>query len=169
MPGFFVSVVEWVAGLEPWQQVGALLLVGAIPFIESYWGSLVGVVLGINPFLAVPAVIIGNILCTFLLIAIAGRVRTAATRNRQGESAEQPSKRRQKVARYLQRFGVPGVCLLGPIVLASQILGPALVGLGANRRSVYIWTGISITVWGVLTGFLWVGILGAADYEYLDY
>lgn len=84
--------------------------------------------------LAVPAAIIGNILCTFLLIALAGRARTAATPNRQGESAKQPSKRRQRVAKYLDRFGAPGVCLLGPIVLASQITSPALVALGANRR-----------------------------------
>mgnify|MGYP000957082510 CR=1 FL=1 len=169
MPDFATHIIEFVAGLEPWQQVGALFLVGAIPFIESYFGAPIGVLLGINPFLAIPAAIIGNIVCTFLLIALAGRVRTAATGNRQGESAEQPSKRRQKVAKYMGRFGVPGVCLLGPMVLASQITGPALVGLGANRRSVYLWTGISITVWGVVSGFLAVLLLGAVSYEYLDY
>ncbi len=169
MPSFFEEVVLFVAGLEPWQQVAALLLVGAIPFIESYFGSLVGVLLGINPFLVVPAVIIGNILCTFLLISIASRVRTAATRNRKAKPAEEPSKRRQKVAKYMGRFGVPGVSLLGPFVLASQIVGPALIALGANRRSVYFWTGTSITLWGVLSGFFWVWLLSLAHYQYLEY
>lgn len=166
---FFVSIVEFVAGLEPWQQVVALLVVGAIPFIESFLGAAVGIALGINPFLVVPAVVIGNILCTFLLIYLAGRARDAATRNRQGEPEEEPSKRRQKVEKFLNRFGVPGVMLLGPITFPSQIVAPILVGLGANRRSVYIWTGIGITLWGVGTAIFLLWILGAVDYPYADY
>ena len=45
------------------------------------------------------------------------------------------------------------VSLLGPIILASQITGPTLVALGAERRSVFIWQGIAIIAWGVLFGF----------------
>jgi len=44
------------------------------------------------------------------------------------------------------------VCLLGPLVVASQLSGPALVALGAARRTVYLWMGISIIAWGVLFG-----------------
>lgn len=149
---WFDSLTHWVAGLEPWQQVAALLLMGAIPFIESYMTSFIGVILDVNPFLAVPAAIIGNILCTFLLIAFADRARTAVTRNRQVESAEQPSKSRQKVEKFMQRFGVPGVSLFGPFVAASQITAPALIALGAKSRSVYLWSGISIIIWGVTWG-----------------
>ncbi|WP_312976674.1 hypothetical protein [Corynebacterium sp.] len=66
---------------------------------------------------------------------------------------EPPSKRRKKVAKYLERFGVPGVSLLGLIVLASQITAPTLISLGAKPGRVYIWIGISIVVWGILFGF----------------
>ena len=47
---------------------------------------------------------------------------------------------------------MPGVCLLGPFVVASQLTGPALVALGAARGKVYLWMGISIIVWGVVFG-----------------
>lgn len=143
----------FVHGLESWQQIGALILIGAIPFIESYNGSLLGTLVGISPYLAVPATVLGNIACTFALVAVAIQGRDAITRNRDAVQDEPVSPRRQKVARYFDRFGVPGVSLLGPLVLASQFTAPILIALGANRRSVYVWTGISILAWGVLFGF----------------
>lgn len=153
---FFVTLVQFVSGLETWQQVLALVAIGAIPFIESYLGSFLGVLVGIDPFIAVPAAVVGNIISTFLVIAVASRVRTAATKGR-GADAEMDlsdaPKSRQKIGTYLNRFGVPGVCLLGPLVIASQITAPTLIALGATKRGVYVWSAISILAWGILFGF----------------
>ncbi|WP_147916712.1 hypothetical protein [Ruania zhangjianzhongii] len=157
----FVSLTQFVLGLDSWQQVAALILVGAIPFIESYLGSFLGVLVGIDPFFAVPAAVLGNLLCTFVLIATTSRVRAAATRNSRPEGTPQPTGRKQKVAKYLDRFGVPGVALLGPIVVASQITAPTLIALGATKRSVYLWVGISILGWGVAFGFFGNTLAGA--------
>lgn len=152
----FVTLTQFVAGLEPWQQVLALVLVSMIPFIESYLGAFLGVLVGIDPFLAVPAAVVGNVISTFVVIALASRVRVAATNGRAATDDSAPkdtSKSRQKVGTYLNRFGVPGVCLLGPLVVASQITAPTLIALGASKRGVYVWSGISILAWGILFGF----------------
>lgn len=149
----FIQLTQFVLGLDSWLQVLSLMLIGAIPFIESYLGSFLGTIVGISPFLAVPAAVIGNIVCTFVLIALASRVRTAATRGRERTGDEQMTKRRKKVVTYLERFGVPGVALLGPLVVASQITAPTLIAVGARKSSVYLWTGISIALWGILFGF----------------
>ena len=156
----FVWLTQFVLGLDSWQQVAALVLVGAIPFIESYLGSFLGVLVGVDPIVAVPAAVLGNLLCTFVLVATANRVRTAATRGSSTESTAQPSARRRKVATYLERFGVPGVALLGPIVVASQITAPTLIALGATKRSVYLWMGVSILLWGVGFGFFGTTLAG---------
>src|SRR5690606_30652014 len=55
-----VQLHSLVSGLEPWQQLLALVPVGAIPFIESYLGSFLGTTLGIHPALAIPAAVLGN-------------------------------------------------------------------------------------------------------------
>lgn len=145
-----------VSGLEPWQQVLALVPAGAIPFIESYLGSFLGASLGIHPALAVPAAVAGNLLATFTAIALSGRARDAVTDGRSRRRGEQrvarPSRFRAKVAVAVDKYGVPGVALLGPFVVASQLSGPALVALGAARSRVYLWMGISITLWGVVFG-----------------
>ena len=150
---FFVQIAQFVGDLDSWQQIGALMLVSAIPFIESYSGSFLGVIVGIDPFVAVAVASVGNAICTFLLIAAAARAREAFKNGRSATGPAVPSKRRQKIARYMERFGVPGVSLLGPLALPSQFTAPTMVALGASARSVYIWMGISIVAWGVLFGF----------------
>ncbi|KGM13122.1 hypothetical protein [Cellulomonas bogoriensis] len=150
---FFIRLLAFVGDLESWQQIGALLLVSAIPFIESYLGSFMGILVGIEPLVAVAVASVGNAVSTFLLIAGAARARAAVRNGRVDAGAPAPSKRRQKVARYMERFGVPGVSLLGPLALPSQFTGPTMVAIGASARSVYVWMGVSIIAWGVLFGF----------------
>lgn len=145
-----VQLTEFAAGLEQWQQVGALLLFGMIPFVESYLGGFIGTIVGVDPLLAVPAAVLGNIAATFLAIALASGVRDAATRGRPDRAT---SKRKRKVARYFERLGVPGVSLLGATLLPTQITAPTLIALGARRGAVYVWMGIAITVWGIAFGF----------------
>ncbi|MBO1752544.1 hypothetical protein J4G33_12095 [Actinotalea sp. BY-33] len=163
MGDFFLQLLQFVGNLESWQQIGALLLVSAIPFIESYLGSFMGILVGMESIVAVAVASVGNAISTFLLIAGAGRARSAVVNGRQGAAAPTPSKRRQKVAKYMERFGVPGVSLLGPLALPSQFTGPTMVAIGASTRSVYVWMGISIVAWGVLFGFFshlvvgWIG------------
>lgn len=150
-----VQLHSLVSGLEPWQQLLALVPVGAIPFIESYLGSFLGTTLGIHPALAIPAAVLGNLLATFGAIALSGRARDAVTdgRSRRGAKRERtPSRFRAKVATAFEKYGVPGVALLGPFVVASQITAPTLVALGAARSRVYLWMGISIIAWGLLFG-----------------
>ena len=152
-----VQLHDLVSGLEPWQQVLALVPAGAVPFIESYLGSFLGTTLGIHPALAIPAAVLGNLLATFVVIALAGRTRDAIAQGRGkhgGRSAVEPSpsRFRAKVAAAMEKYGVPGVCLLGPFVVASQISGPALIALGAARGRVYLWMGVSIVLWGIAFG-----------------
>lgn len=148
-----VQLHDLVSGLEPWQQVLALIPAGAIPFIESYLGSFLGTTLGIHPALAIPAAVVGNLIATFAVVGLAGGARDALTRNRGERTTEKkPSRFRAKIAAALDKYGVPGVCLLGPLLVASQITGPTLVALGAAKSRVYLWMGISITAWGIVFG-----------------
>lgn len=158
-----VQLHDLVSGLAPWQQVLALVPAGAIPFIESYLGSFLGTSLGIHPAIAVPAAVLGNLVATFVAIGLAGRTRDAVTRGRgdRVEKGRRPSRVRAKVAEALGKYGVPGVALMGPFVVASQITGPTLVALGAARSRVYLWTGISIVLWGIAFGVFGSLFLGA--------
>lgn len=144
------NLQEFTAGLPALLQWVGVMAAGAIPFIESYLGSAIGVVAGLNPVVAVLAAIIGNVITMVLIVLSADRLR----RRRGVQAAEEMSPRKQRLRRMFDRFGVPGVSLLGQTVLPSQITSGALVAFGANTRGVIIWQVISIILWGVLFGTL---------------
>lgn len=179
---FYLSLVETVMGLESIQQILMLAVAGAIPFVESYLGSFLGILVGVSPAIAVPAAVVGNLVSTGAVTLLAHRARTAVVARRAtvGANAAVPGSQasgvalaerpdaseriddaestrltgaRRKVAEYMERVGVPGVCLAGPMVVASQITAPTLVGLGASKRTVTMWTAVSIVGWGVAFGF----------------
>ncbi|RBP62526.1 hypothetical protein DFO66_11433 [Brevibacterium sanguinis] len=144
------SIQTFADSFPDWLGWAGVLLVSAIPFVESYFGAVIGVAIGLNPVLAILMAIIGNVISMLALVYGAGALRDRATKNRTTEVT--PKRRRLK--RMFDRFGVPGVSLLGQTVLPSQITSMAMVGFGANRNAVAVWQIISIILWGVVFGVL---------------
>lgn len=133
------TVVQWLG----------VMAAGAIPFVESYVGSALGVISGVPAPVAIVAAIVGNIATMVLLVMGAHAVRSHTS-----QTEKQPSPKRQRLRRAFDKFGVPGVSLLGQTILPSQITSAAMVSFGAPRKVVIFWQTISIIVWGVAFGVL---------------
>lgn len=144
------TLQEFTAGFPVLLQWLAVMLVAAIPFVESYLGSVVGVVAGLPAPIAIGSAIIGNIVSMLAVVFGADALRSRFGRNR--EVTETP--KRQRLRRTFDKWGVPGVSLLGQTILPSQITSGAMVSFGASRRQVVIWQIVSIIVWGVAFGTL---------------
>lgn len=144
---------EFAAGFPEWAQWFAVALVSAIPFVESYFGSVIGVGIGLHPVAAIVSAVVGNTISMlgFVLAADAGRRKVRQAR---GVEDAEATPKRQRLKRLFDRFGVPGVSLLGQTLLPSQITSAAMVGFGASRSAVIIWQIISIALWGTLFGWL---------------
>ena len=61
------------------------------------------------------------------------------------------SKGRQKLNRWLVRFGVPGASLLAPLALPTQITAATLVASGIGKGRVIFWQAIAIILWTTVT------------------
>lgn len=127
-----------------------ILLISAIPFIDSYLGSVIGIVIGLPAPVAVPLAIIGNILSVTAVVAITSAIRSRAV----GDDAKPSSPRREKIRRAMDKYGVAGVSLLGPFVLPSQFTSLAMISFGVNKKAVLAWQFISIAIWGIAFGVL---------------
>lgn len=149
------ALSDFTAGLPGWAQWLGVMLVSAIPFVESYFGSVIGILVGVHPAVAVAAAIAGNIISmlAFVLGADAARRKAVGAR----EHTTEPTPRRQRLKRMFDRFGVPGVSILGQTLLPSQITSGAMVSFGASRNAVILWQCISIVLWGVAFGLLALG------------
>ena len=142
------SLQDWTTSLPPAIQWLAVMAIAAIPFVESYFGSAIGVIAGIHPVVAVVAAIIGNTVSMLAFVLSAHGIRGKVTKD------QELSPKRQKLKRMFDRFGVPGMSLLGQLVLPSQITSAAMVSFGASKNAVIAWQIVSIILWGVLFGVL---------------
>ncbi len=148
------TLQDFAANFPEWLQWFAIVLVSAIPFVESYFGSVIGVAIGLHPVVAIGAAVIGNIISMLAFVYGA----QAARRRKVGDD-EQLSARRERLRRMFDRYGVPGVSLLGQTFLPSQITSGAMVGFGASRNAVILWQIVSIILWGTAFGLLAAGLI----------
>lgn len=139
---------DFTASLPEWLQWAGIVIAGAIPFVESYLGSVIGVLAGLPLPIAIAMAIIGNLVTMLLVVLGAGAIRSRVAR----DTPESP--RRRKLRERFDRYGVAGVSLLGQTILPSQITSGAMVSFGASRRAVIGWQVVSIILWGVAFGLL---------------
>ncbi len=145
------SLQDFVSSLPPALQGLAVIAAGAIPFVESYFGTVIGIVVGLSPPVAVMAAATGNIASMLVLVLGADNMRRKlAGAPDEHAPATALSPRRRRIRRWFHRYGVPGVSLLGQTMLPSQITSAALVSFGARRRAVIFWQIISIVLWGTI-------------------
>lgn len=157
---------HWVGQLQRWtdslpgplQWLG-IILISAIPFVESYFGAPIGVIVGLHPAVAVATATVGNMLSLVVVVYLAHWVRTAILHRRDPDRAATDSPKRDRVQKIFDRFGVPGVSILGPLALPSQITAPLMVSFGANRHAVMLWMLVSVVLWGAGFALLGVGLL----------
>lgn len=143
------SFQQFTESLPTWLQWLGVMAAGAVPFIESYFGSVIGILAGLPPWAAVAAAVAGNVVT--MLITVLG---AHAVRGRLIRPGRPVSPRRERLRRAFDRYGVAGVSLLGQTLLPSQITSAALVSFGAARNTVIFWQVISIILWGALFGIL---------------
>lgn len=148
------TLQSFAASFPSWLQWLAVALIAAIPFVESHFGALIGVAIGLPPTIAVIAAVVGNT-ASVLLFLLAG---TGGARIWRGRRAATTSPRQEKVRRMFHRFGVPGVSLIGQMVIPNQFSAAAMVAFGAPRRAVALWQLAGITLWAVV--FVGLGMLG---------
>ncbi|MEW1975054.1 MULTISPECIES: hypothetical protein [Microbacterium] len=146
-------------------------LAGAVPFIEGEGAASIGIIGGIHPVIAAIAGIIGNFLCVLVLVLLSSGARNAVVSRNHARKARlaaaggattgsvtvvdaedeadgsRSAARKVKFRRALDRYGVPGVSLLGPLLLPTQFTATMLAASGVSKARVLIWQAVAIIGW----------------------
>lgn len=139
----------------------ALVFLGAaIPWFEIALVIPLGIVWGLSPALVMLVAFIGNLLTVLLLIIGFDRFRVWYER-RQEAKGKPPSKKNERAVRIWNKYGLPGLSLLGPILIGTHIAAFIGMTLGATKRNTTVWMIISIGVWTLA-----FGILTALGFDY---
>jgi hypothetical protein len=157
---------------------------GAIPFVEGEGGVAIGIIGGINPFVAAVAAMAGNFLVVAALVLLSSGARNAVvTRHRTKVAARagapaggetvlmtapvedaqdsRSAARRAKFQRAYERYGVPGVSLLGPLLLPTHFTATMLAASGVGKVRILIWQAAAIIAWTTLTALIISGVINA--------
>ncbi|CAH0188274.1 hypothetical protein SRABI76_01707 [Microbacterium oxydans] len=153
-------------------------LAGAIPFIEGEGAAGIGIIGGINPVVAAIAAIIGNFVCVAVLVLASSGARQAIvnrSRVRQSVTADgsivdedvvsvdstRKAARREKFQRAFTRYGVPGVSLLGPLLLPTHFTATMLAAAGVSKARVLFWQAVAIIGWTTVVTVIISGAISA--------
>lgn len=158
-------------------------LAGAVPFIEGEGAATIGIIGGIHPVIAAIAGITGNFLSVLVLVLLSSGTRGAIVNRHQSRVAAQQNNgsvsvveaepeveserkqaRKAKFRAALERYGVPGVSLLGPLLLPTQFTATMLAATGVSKTRVLIWQAVAIIGWttvlSVIAGTIVVNTVG---------
>lgn len=156
-------------------------LAGAVPFIEGEGAAGIGIIGGIPPVVAAIAAMVGNFLCVAVLVLASSGARQAIvdrSKARQaalagggssleGDAGPVPaidqgrgSARREKFQRAFERYGVPGVSLLGPLLLPTHFTATMLAASGVGKGRILVWQAVAIIGWTTVVAV----IVGSAVY-----
>jgi uncharacterized membrane protein len=80
------------------------------------------------------------------------RAESIATLEDDHTVSDRKAARRAKFQRALDRYGVPGVSLLGPLLLPTQFTSTMLAAAGVAKTRVLFWQAIAILAWSILFG-----------------
>lgn len=130
-----------------------VFLGGAIPWLEIGLVIPLGIISGLSPVWVMVAAFTGNLL-TVLLVILGFQKVKEWVENRRKNSEKEPSKRTERGKKIWNKYGMPGVALLGPVLIGTHIA--AFIGLlfGAKKSNVTLWMIISIALWTMIFGVL---------------
>ncbi|MNT41494.1 hypothetical protein D3C72_1778540 [compost metagenome] len=144
---FVIEITTFTASIPLIWQILVTAGWSAIPFIESDAGVAVAIAAGVPTIPAVIAAIIGNWVAVALVILGTDKIRNWLGVHTSKKSQE---KRQGKVRRALEKYGVPGASLLGPLLIGTHLNAFFMAAAGVNRRYLLIWQTIAIVVWAII-------------------
>lgn len=162
------SLQNFVLGLPEAIQFLGVALAAMVPFVENYGAVVIGAVAGIPIWAVVIMAIIGNLAIVALITLISGRTRDAVLARRGGgDVAPQPETltgRQQRVRKLFDRYGIPGVTLIGMLFVPTHLIAATLVSFGSSRAGVLVWQAIAITMYAGLSGALMLGLFSISGF-----
>ena len=130
-----------------------VFLGAAIPWFEIALVIPLGIIWGLSPFWVMVVAFIGNMLTVLALIIGFDHFQIWYNK-RQEAKGKNVSKKSERAKRIWNRYGLPGLAMLGPILIGTHIAAFIGMTLGATKKNTTLWLTISIAVWTLAFGIL---------------
>jgi hypothetical protein len=135
-------------------QFIAIFIIGFVPFLEAFVAVPIGILLDLPFILVVLVGATSNWLSVMAVIVFSSFIRSWFLEKERNNSDHFINRRFQKTKLYFNKYGVPGISLLGPIMGTNHIGALVCIMARATKKNVILWQTVSIVFWAVGTGIL---------------
>ena len=125
-------------------QTLKILSTAAAGALDVWVGIITGLALGLSPASSGAVSIAGAVVGVTLVVAAGGRLQHLIYRSRR------LAKRRERIERAWERYGIPGVALQAPLLTGPLLATLLALALGAPARPLLLWMLASVVLWGVV-------------------
>lgn len=136
------------------------IAVTGIGIIELWAAIPAGIAMKLNPLLTGSASALGAIIGAVIVIFLGDKLRHWLLRNKEKEG-----KRKGRIYRIWEKYGVIGLGLLSPLLTGAPLGAAIGVSLGASPRRLILWMIIGIIIWTVVLTA--ISTLGYAGFQML--
>ncbi|PIC83731.1 small multi-drug export protein [Sporosarcina sp. P1] len=132
-----------------------VFLAGAAPGFEVLVAVPLGILRGMSSPTAIVVGFAGNAFTIVLEIIVFQKLKNW-WESKKKTDVKTPSKRTERAEKIWKRFGVPGLALLGPVLIGSHLAAFLALALGSSKSQTAFWLLLSLAIWSIVFGTLTV-------------
>jgi hypothetical protein len=158
-------MLEWAQDQSTVWQFIIIFVIAFAPWMDVSIVAPIGVAWGLAPLGVAITAFSGNLLLVLLLGFFFEQFYAWREKRREAKGITEPSKKETKSKKIWDRYGIPGLALLAPILVGTDIAAVLALTFGSSRLQVISWMTVSLAVWtaiftiGSVYGFSFLNII----------
>jgi uncharacterized membrane protein len=128
-----------------------VFLGAAIPWLEIAIVIPLGIIAGLSPFWVMFVAFFGNMLTVVPLIIAFEKIQKWYKRRKKKRKRNNDAKM-ERGRKLMNKYGLPGLSILGPLVIGTHIAVIIGMSLGASKYWTTVWMTASIGIWTLVFG-----------------
>lgn len=148
-----------------------VFILSAAPFFEAYGVIPIAMIAGLSVVPVIVLGLVGNILTVLLVILFTNQIKNWRKTHKK-EKEQKKSKRSVRAQNLWKKYGLPGLAMLGPLLVGSHLTALASMSFGGTKKKTFYLMAASITTWSIaFTILLYFGVdlLGLEDRGFVNY
>lgn len=143
-------MLEWAQNAGALWQYVVLFLLAFAPWMDVSIVVPLGIAWGLHPFAVGVTAFAGNLILVLLLGFFFKQFARWQVARRLKKGITAPSKKETRSRRIWEQYGIPGLALLAPILVGTDIAAVLALTFGSSRTHVISWMTVSLAVWTVI-------------------
>lgn len=128
--------------------------IGCLAFFEVIGVVPFAILSGLHPVTTAVIGFIGNFLTVLLLIVFVDRFKAWWLKRKEEKGDEKGEKKQLRARKIWERYGLPGLALIGPFIIGSHLAALMCMSFGTKRKQVAVWMTVSLMMWTALAASL---------------